>query len=175
MDGAAETVTRPAWKNPFVYTGALIVVLAIYIGWIVFSRWNENRTLEQRARDVAAEKQREQDKNAVEQMGGSELAIQSFYGNPTIKRGQTGQLCYGVANAKKVTLEPPIEPGLALLFALCRYKPNQNNNLHTNCGRCGGSYRLPDLYRKSSVSRIPPCSRNSAASIIAACAGAACP
>jgi|SRR5882672_385688 len=110
MDGAAETVTRPAWKNPFVYTGALIVVLAIYIGWIVFSRWNENRTLEQRARDVAAEKQREQDKNAVEQMGGSELAIQSFYGNPTIKRGQTGQLCYGVANAKKVTLEPQSSP-----------------------------------------------------------------
>lgn len=110
MNGAPETASRPAWKNPFVYTGALIVVLAIYIGWIVFSRWNDNRTLEQHARDVAAEKQREQDKNTVEQMGGSELAIQSFYGIPTIKRGQTGQLCYGVANAKKVTLEPQASP-----------------------------------------------------------------
>ena len=103
-------VTKPVWKNPFVYTGALIVVLAIYVGWIAFSRWNENRTIEQQARDVAAEKQREHDKNTVEQMGGSELAIQSFYGNSTIKRGQTAQLCYGVANAKKVTLEPQSSP-----------------------------------------------------------------
>jgi hypothetical protein len=103
-------VTKPVWKNPFVYTGALIVVLAIYMGWIVFSRWNENRAIERHARDVAAEKQREQDKNTVEQMGGSELAIQSFYGNSTIKRGQTAQLCYGVANAKKVTLEPQSSP-----------------------------------------------------------------
>ncbi|MBS1842637.1 MAG: hypothetical protein JSS69_09170 [Acidobacteria bacterium] len=110
MNGKVETTTKPVWKNPFVYTGVLIVVLAIYIGWVVFSRWNENRVLEQRARDLAAEKQREQDKNTIEQMGGSELAIQSFYGNPTIRRGQTGQLCYGVANAKKVTLEPQSSP-----------------------------------------------------------------
>ena len=103
-------VTKPVWKNPFVYTGALIVVLAIYMGWIVFSRWNENRAIERHARDVATEKQREQDKNTVEQMGGSELAIQFFYGNSTIKRGQTAQLCYGVANAKKVTLEPQSSP-----------------------------------------------------------------
>ena len=103
-------VTKPVWKNPFVYTGALIVALAIYMGWIVFSRWNENRAIERHARDVATEKQREQDKNTVEQMGGSELAIQSFYGNSTIKRGQTAQLCYGVANAKKVTLEPQSSP-----------------------------------------------------------------
>jgi len=110
MDSASGATSKPVWKNPFVYTGALIVVLAIYIGWIVFSRWNENRLLEQRARDLAAKKQSEQDKNAVEQMGGSELAIQSFYGNPTIRKGQKAQLCYGVANAKKVTLEPQSSP-----------------------------------------------------------------
>jgi hypothetical protein len=110
MNGLPLRVTRPVWKNPFVYTGALIVVLAVYVGFIVFSRWNENRRLERHARDVAAEIQREQDKSAVEQMGGSELAIQSFYGNPTIKQGQAAQLCYGVANAKKVTLEPQASP-----------------------------------------------------------------
>ena len=102
--------SKPIWKNPFVYTGALIIILAIYVGGIVFARWNENRTIEQRERDASAEKQREQDKNVVEQMGGSELAIQSFYGNSAIHRGQTAQLCYGVANAKKVTLEPQSNP-----------------------------------------------------------------
>ena len=101
---------KPLWKNPFVYTGAILLFAAIYVGWIVFSRWNENRQLEQRTRDTATQKQREQDRSTVEQMGGSELAIQSFYGNAQIHRGQSAQLCYGVANAKKVTLEPQSNP-----------------------------------------------------------------
>jgi len=101
---------KPIWKNPFVYSGAVLVLVAVYVGWIVLSRWNENRVIEQRAQDTAAEKQREQDQKAVEQMGGSELAIQAFYGQGRIHRGQTAQLCYGVANAKKVTLAPQSNP-----------------------------------------------------------------
>lgn len=101
---------KPLWKNPFVYTGSILFIVAIYVGWILFSRWNENRRIERRAREAAAQKQREQDRSTVEQMGGSELAIQSFYGNSQIRRGQSGQLCYGVANAKKVTLDPPAGP-----------------------------------------------------------------
>src|SRR3989449_10682793 len=47
------------------------------------------------------------DRIALEQMGGKELAIQNFYASPgTIRRGETVQLCYGVANAKTVKLEP---------------------------------------------------------------------
>jgi len=110
MSAEQQPGSKPIWKNPFVYTGVLIILLAIYVGGIVFARWNENRTIEQRERDASATKQREEDKNAVEQMGGSELAIQSFYGNGAIRRGQTAQLCYGVANAKKVTLEPQSNP-----------------------------------------------------------------
>ena len=44
-------------------------------------------------------------------MGGKDLAIQTFYATPgEIHRGQTVQLCYGVANAKTVTLEPQSNP-----------------------------------------------------------------
>jgi hypothetical protein len=110
MNVASQAKAKSVWKNPFVYSGALIALLAIYMGWIVFSRWTENRIIDQNARDSAARKQREEDKSTVEQMGGSELAIQSFYGNPVIHKGQTAQLCYGVANAKKVTLEPQSSP-----------------------------------------------------------------
>ena len=108
MSSASAPDQKPLWKNPFVYTGTILLFVAIYVGWIVFSRWTENRQLEQRARDTAAQKQREQDRSTVEQMGGSELSIQSFYGNAQIHRGQSAQLCYGVANAKKVTLDPPV-------------------------------------------------------------------
>ena len=110
MNSAPTTDEKPIWKNPLVYTGTVVLLVGLYVGWIVFSRWNGNRAIEQRARDIAAQKQQELDRKTVEQMGGSELAIQSFYGNTMIRRGQTGQLCYGVANAKKVTLEPQSEP-----------------------------------------------------------------
>ena len=43
--------------------------------------------------------------------GGKELAIQDFYASPgEIRRGETVQLCYGVANAKTVKLEPQPNP-----------------------------------------------------------------
>ncbi len=110
MNNVPVPQVKPAWKNPFVYTGTLLIIVAIYVAWIVFSRWNENRRIEEHARDTAAQKQREQDRHAVEEMGGSELVIQAFYGNPQIRRGEKAQLCYGVANAKKVTLEPQSSP-----------------------------------------------------------------
>src|SRR5258705_8896685 len=52
-------------------------------------------------------KQPENDRLTLEQLGGKELAIQSFYASPgAIHRGESVQLCYGVANAKSVKLEP---------------------------------------------------------------------
>jgi len=110
MNSAPAPADKPIWKNPFVYSGTILFIVAIYVGWIVFSRWYGNRQIERRARDAFVQKQQEQDRRAVEQMGGSELSIQSFYGNSQILRGQSAQLCYGVANAKKVTLDPPAGP-----------------------------------------------------------------
>src|SRR6516225_905516 len=110
MNPLGEAFEKPIWKNPFVYTGTILVAVAIYAGSTVFSRWNESRQIDERARGAAAEKQREQDRSTVEQMGGSRLAIQAFYGDPQIHRGEKAQLCYGVANAKKVTLEPQSSP-----------------------------------------------------------------
>jgi hypothetical protein len=59
----------------------------------VWSRWQKNQEIERRA----AEKRREDDRRAVEMMG-------------EIRRGETLTLCCGVANAKKVTLEPQSNP-----------------------------------------------------------------
>jgi len=97
---------KSLFKNPLVYTLALILVVAAYVGWIMFSRRQENRAYERRAAEAQAKKQREQDQAALEQLGGNDLAIQMLYATPSIKRGETAQVCYGVANAKTVTLEP---------------------------------------------------------------------
>src|SRR5262249_1314214 len=102
--------TKSPWKNPFVYTSLAIAFVALYVGWTQYARWQSNREFDRRARESQQEKQRQQDQATVEQMGGSELAIQSFYGTPVVRHGETGQLCYGVANAKTVKLEPESGP-----------------------------------------------------------------
>lgn len=35
--------------------------------------------------------------------------ITQFYAEPVVAKGETAKLCYGVENAKTVTLEPPVE------------------------------------------------------------------
>jgi len=98
-------------KNPLLYSSAVLVVASLSVAFVVISRWQDTRNLEQKAAQKLAEKQHEQDRTAVEQLGGKEFQILSFYASPTvIRRGQTAQLCYGVANAKTVRLEPETRP-----------------------------------------------------------------
>ena len=109
------TETQPPpkspFKNPLLYTSIAVAIALLYVGWVFFYRWAENRDMEQRAAQQKAEKQREEDRASVEQMGGKELAIQSFYAAPgVIHRRESTKLCYGVANAKKVRLEPQSNP-----------------------------------------------------------------
>lgn len=101
----------PAFKNPLLYTWGVVSIAALVVVGVLLSRWWEDRSIEYRARQEHAEKQREDDRAALEQMGGKELAIQTFYALPgEIRRGESVQLCYGVANAKTVKLEPQSNP-----------------------------------------------------------------
>ena len=76
------------FRNPFLYSWTALVIFALATVVIL-----------------------EQDSIALEQLGGKELAIQNFYATPgTIRRGETVQLCYGVANARTVKLQPQSNP-----------------------------------------------------------------
>ena len=99
---------KSPWKNPYVYSGAILVCVAIYVGSVLLTRYESNRDFERRDAAQKAEQRREEDRRAVEQLGGSDLAIRSLYVSPPqIHRGEKAQLCYDVANAKTVTLDPP--------------------------------------------------------------------
>ena len=103
--------TKSLFKNPFLYSWAALVIVAIAVVWTLFSRWQENRSIENRTKEEKNQKQQEQDRAALDQFGGKELANQSFYATPgAIRRGEVVQLCYGVANAKTVRLEPQSNP-----------------------------------------------------------------
>lgn len=102
---------KSIFKNPSLYSYTVLIIAIFSVAWIFFSRWEQNRSFEHRVRQERTQKQLEDDRATLEQMGGKELAIQTFYATPgSISRGETVQLCYGVANAKTVTLEPQSNP-----------------------------------------------------------------
>ena len=107
----ADTQDKPRaktlLKNPLLYSSIVVGTALLVVLWILYSRWQENRLIERRTRQETSRKQLENDRLTLEQLGGKELAIQSFYASPgAIHRGESVQLCYGVANAKTVKLEP---------------------------------------------------------------------
>jgi hypothetical protein len=99
---------KSIFKNPYLYSGIILLAVVVYVSILLLSRYNSDRQYERRNAEKAAEQRREDDRAAIEQLGGSELAIRALYIAPTaIHRGQSAQLCYDVANAKTVTLDPP--------------------------------------------------------------------
>jgi len=86
------------------YTTAALLVAMMYAGWTIYSRWRENRRIE----EEAAAKRLEFDQKTLDMIG-PDLKIMSFYANPIIQRGQKALVCYSVANAKAVRIEPAIE------------------------------------------------------------------
>ena len=110
---ASEPVSEPKslLKNPLLYSSAVLVVALLGVVFVMFSRWQDSRNMERQAAQARAEKQHEQDRLAVEQLGGRDFSILSFYASPTaIRRGESAQLCYGVSNTKTVKLEPQAQP-----------------------------------------------------------------
>jgi len=100
-DEGWRALARITWLIP-----ALVFVL---VSAVLAVRWLENRRLEQRAREEAADRERAEAVAAVEALGGASFQILHFYGYPAaIRRGQKAQLCYGVSNAKTVRLDPPV-------------------------------------------------------------------
>jgi hypothetical protein len=95
-------------KTRTVITIAVFTVASAYAMYVVASRHESNRAFERRAAQQAAEKRSADDSAAIQQLGGSELAIRALYVSPSIIHpGESAELCYDVANAKTVTLDPP--------------------------------------------------------------------
>jgi hypothetical protein len=99
---------KSPFKNPFLYSSLLILGVLLYLSYILYARHESNKQYQQKIEKRQAEQRREEDRAAVEQLGGSELAIRGLYVSPrVIHPGETAQLCYDVANAKTVELDPP--------------------------------------------------------------------
>ena len=100
---------KPVFKRPLLLSSIAALCIVTYVGFLFFSRWESNRTIEKRNAVKAAEERHANDVAAVQSLGGSELAIRALYlSPPAIYTGESSQLCYDVSNAKIVTVDPPI-------------------------------------------------------------------
>ena len=137
---------KSALKNPLLYSWAALGIAALVVSWIILSRWQENRDIEKRAKEERTQKQQEQDRITLEQLGGKELAIQNFYASPgTIRRGETVQLCYGVANAKTVKLEPQSNPVWPSYSRCVDVNPTKSTTYTLTIADAAGNTRIQSL------------------------------
>jgi hypothetical protein len=89
------------------YTTIVALIALLYVAWIFTSRWRANRSIEQakQAESAAA------NKKITDLYGGAHVKILSFYANPAVvEHGAKALLCFGVANAKSIRIEPGLEP-----------------------------------------------------------------
>jgi hypothetical protein len=100
---------KSPFKNPILYSSIVILGVFLYVSYVFYARHESSKQYQQRIEERQSEQRREGDRLAVEQLGGAQLAIRGLYVSPrSIHPGETAQLCYDVANAKSVTLDPPV-------------------------------------------------------------------
>ncbi len=109
MNSEPQTSQKSLLKKPLLYSSLLILLVALYTGYVMFNRHESSLEFEKRTVAQQAEKLRENDRRTIDQLGGSELSIRGLYVSPEIvDPGEAAQLCYDVTNAKTVTLDPPV-------------------------------------------------------------------
>jgi len=92
------------------------LLAGLYIGWVFYSRWEANHAIA----DKATEKQRAQDQQTFEMMGGARFDILGYTAYPaTIQAGEKSSLCYSVSNAKAMNIEPKTEEPVWPAFSRC--------------------------------------------------------
>jgi hypothetical protein len=145
---ASDPVSEPKslLKNPLLYSSAVLVVALLGVLFVMLSRWQNSRNAERQAAQERAEKQHEQDRIAVEQLGGKVFAILSFYASPKqIRRGESAQLCYGVANAKTVKLEPQPQPVWPSIAHCVDITPNKSTTYTLTISDAAGKTQSQDV------------------------------
>lgn len=84
---------------------AIILIAAIYAGWIFYSRWSAARETQR----AIAVHDLERARKDVEMNGGTQLKITMLYATQgAVPKGRPAQICYGVVNAKNIAFDPPV-------------------------------------------------------------------
>jgi len=111
MLSGQEPETKPRSLNRKLWLGfsAAAFLLLAYVGWIFYSRWQENSAINEQVTTEEQQKEQKRAAETVETLGGTEFKIISFYASPgLIHPGDEVTMCYGASNAKSVSIDPPV-------------------------------------------------------------------
>ena len=104
------------------YTSATFVLALLYLSWTFYSRWNNSHSLQK-----AAEAEKAKADAQIVKTYAGELKILNFYTPAgTIRHGAKALLCYSVAGAAKVRIEPGVEPLQPSLSRCVEVAPAKN-------------------------------------------------
>lgn len=110
-------------RRLFGYTLAILILGALYLGWVYHSRKTAEQKLIERLQSQAPV----QNEKVVDAYGGAELTILSFYASPgAVRRGEAADLCYSVSNAVTVQLEPPVADVWPSLSRCVKVRPDKD-------------------------------------------------
>jgi hypothetical protein len=108
MNEQPEVKKPNALRNLWMGFGGVVLIVLAFVGYTMWSRKTQDADLAYKQQAAKTAQQRESDAAAVEELGGSDFKIIAFYASPgLVHRGDTVDMCYGVSNAKNVTLDPP--------------------------------------------------------------------
>jgi hypothetical protein len=94
-----------AMRKALPYTSVAVILALLYVAYVFYSRHAEQKNAEEQQ----VQKQQEDARKVNEAYGGDSLKILSFTAEAAVvHRGEPNQLCYSVANAQKVTIEPDV-------------------------------------------------------------------
>jgi methylase of polypeptide subunit release factors len=89
------------------YSWVVVLIAALYVAWVFYSRHEQALAAE---REAAKQKQEEAKRVNNLIFGSGELQFTTFSADSgVLQPGETTELCYGVVNAVRVELDPPIE------------------------------------------------------------------
>lgn len=89
------------------YTWIAVIIAALYVAWIFYSRHEREKAAEA---EIAKQKQANEERVNNLIFGSGEVQISTFGADSgVLRRGEATELCYGVVNAVKVELDPPVE------------------------------------------------------------------
>ena len=93
-------------RKAYRFTWMIAVAVALFLGWTFYSRWSDNRAFKQRIEELNAS----QESTISKSYGGGELKILGFYATPpAVFPGGSAELCYSVASAENVRIEPHVD------------------------------------------------------------------
>lgn len=89
------------------YTTVAVIIVALYVAWVFYSRYERTRDSQRR---IAEQQDQKRHETVNEVFGSGEIKFSTFSADSgVLRRGEHTQLCYGVVNARTVKLDPPIE------------------------------------------------------------------